>query len=383
MAVLAAALDYQHRGWATLPVRGKEPAGDLIRHTRGTAAWGSLRDRPAERDEIRRWLELDPQAGVAVILGEPSRGLVVVDVDRPELAPELPETATVRTGRGSHRYFASSAPPPSRAYPWGELRSDGSYVVAPPSLHPGGSRYAWQRPLELGLRELPGGLARLISTTCSFSFTTVCAARETGAPRDALHPAVSACLGLPDAPLGTALLCPLHRDARPSGSLWRARDGRVLWHDWHYARHGSPEWLSLPALRAALAGRPLPLRPPEHVTWRLRLAVEAGLLERYPVRLWRPGGLSQDAGRVRDGLELLYACKWLVEPGAPTAFALEFAAAWCGLERGRVRDGLAELARAGVVEPAGRHGLLRLWQPRAPPAETSPTKATDNTDERR
>lgn len=64
----------------------------------------------------------------------------------------LPETSRCRTGSGGlHVYFAY--PPewfvPSRnsLRPGIDLRGEGGYVVAPPSLHKSGQRYTWIVPL--------------------------------------------------------------------------------------------------------------------------------------------------------------------------------------------------------------------------------------------
>jgi hypothetical protein len=149
------ALRHLARGYATLPIgRGKEPARALIRATRGSARWKPLRSAPANEDEVRAWFELDPSTGIGVITGEPSGGLVVVDVDDPAAAPLLPPTATVATGRrpgAHHAYYHADGPVRSREFPWGEQRADGDYVVAPCSRHPSGSEYRWQlSPEEIG-----------------------------------------------------------------------------------------------------------------------------------------------------------------------------------------------------------------------------------------
>jgi hypothetical protein len=58
---------------------------------------------------------------------------------------ELPGTAKVATGGGGwHHYFAAPAGTRSRDLaPGVELKGEGSYVVAPPSLHASGREYVW------------------------------------------------------------------------------------------------------------------------------------------------------------------------------------------------------------------------------------------------
>jgi putative DNA primase/helicase len=96
-------------------------------------------------------------ANVAIATGA---GLVVLDHDprsggddglatlRAEHG-DLPATPTVRTGSGgTHWYFAHrGGRVGNRAglYPGIDVRADGGFVVAPPSVHRSGNRYEWMR----------------------------------------------------------------------------------------------------------------------------------------------------------------------------------------------------------------------------------------------
>lgn len=111
---------------------------------------------------MSRWWARWPDANVAVLTGAVS-GLVVIDIDRrhggdhtiEELVARhgrLPRTATVQTGDGVHLYFAH----PGRriANDSGQrlgrgldVRADGGYVLAPPSLHANGRRYLRLEPM--------------------------------------------------------------------------------------------------------------------------------------------------------------------------------------------------------------------------------------------
>ena len=58
----------------------------------------------------------------------------------------IPKTRTVVTSRGRHAWFAYPGPVPStvgRIGPGIDTRGDGGYVVAPPSIHQTGHRYAF------------------------------------------------------------------------------------------------------------------------------------------------------------------------------------------------------------------------------------------------
>jgi Bifunctional DNA primase/polymerase, N-terminal len=366
----AEALRHERRGWSTLPLRGKEPNGRLIRHTRGSGSWASFQSRRAEPDEIKRWFELDENTDVGVCTGEISGGLVVVDADDETEAPtgELPPTATVRTGNGRHYYLHADKPIRSRDFHWGELRGEGRYVVAPASRHASGRRYLWElEPEETGLAPLAetllartresAGPGAPIRSTWELRSTW-----ESAAPGPELVDRLAHALGVPEARYGRPFRCLLHDDGRPSAAFWRAsEDAQILYHDFHAGRWGGPAWLPLSRVRAHVAGRRGYLGKPELAVWRLRLAAEVGQLE--PV--------SFDAPAVPRGLEPLWAgflyllgIRWTVSPGEPAPFTRRFAAAWCGVSEWEARDGLAELQRRGLLSPAGRdpHGT-RLWLP--------------------
>jgi hypothetical protein len=157
-STLNAALGYAERGWAVLPIR----AGSKVPLT----AHG-VKEASCEAVAIREWWSRWPDACVAIACGSKSSGLVVLDCDAAEFVwalenacGPLPETFTVATGRGSHRYFVTREPIRThRIAPHLEVRGEGAYVLAPPSLHPSGARYrvindAEPAPLPDALRQL-------------------------------------------------------------------------------------------------------------------------------------------------------------------------------------------------------------------------------------
>jgi hypothetical protein len=136
----AEAAKYLPLGWQLLPVAGKVP---LI-------AW---KDAPPPDQLDHLWD--DPRAtGIAVVLGQPSGGLIVRDFDdvhsylewcddQSELATELPTARTPRPGR--HVFARCETLFRTTKLRDGELRGDGGIVVLPPSIHPNGKRYDWMR----------------------------------------------------------------------------------------------------------------------------------------------------------------------------------------------------------------------------------------------
>lgn len=164
--MLEPALDYASRGWAVFPLKpqAKEP---LTEH--------GFKDATTDEATIRRWWARWPDANIAVVTGRVS-GIVVLDVDPRHGGDEslrdlearygpLAETVTALTGGGgAHYYFAAPEGMTVRTRklaPGLDLKGDGGYVVAPPSIHPSGQPYTWEvgrSPDDLGLAPLPGWL---------------------------------------------------------------------------------------------------------------------------------------------------------------------------------------------------------------------------------
>jgi hypothetical protein len=163
---MKAALDYGRLGWSVIPIahRGKQP---LIR-------WQVFQHRRPDPTEIAEWFTHWPDANLAVVTGVVS-GLVVLDLD-PQHGGEasiaqlertkgpLAETVEARTGGGGrHFYFAHSGEILRNRVgiaPGLDLRGDGGYVVAPPSIHASGEPYRWERsPDVCRLAALPDWLS--------------------------------------------------------------------------------------------------------------------------------------------------------------------------------------------------------------------------------
>ena len=128
-------------------------------------------------------------ANIGVRTGGPSE-VFVLDVDGLEgerslsqlleIHGQLPETWQAFTGRGRHWYFkqpSKSKIPCSRSKIGVNLdiKADGGYVVAPPSLHSSGKRYEWKpghAPWESSIADAPAWLIRLIEESAKTSAGT-------------------------------------------------------------------------------------------------------------------------------------------------------------------------------------------------------------------
>jgi len=161
-----AALIYARRGWEVFPCHApaRVPGSCTCCHAdcsspgKHPRVRGGLNSATRDEDVIRRWWATWPNANVAVRTGAAS-DLVVVDIDpahggedslQSVLAAhgQLPPGRTIRTGSGGrHLYFAhpGDVVPNDVGRRLGsglDIRGDGGYVIAPPSLHVTGGRYA-------------------------------------------------------------------------------------------------------------------------------------------------------------------------------------------------------------------------------------------------
>ena len=138
-----AALDLVGKqGFSVIPLR---------RDKKPLLVWQEFQTRLPSDGELEDWfLRRWPDANLGIVTGALS-GLVVVDADGEAglawMKRHLPVTGVyVRTGRGWHGYFrhpGGTVRNRGRIAPEVDIRADGGYVVAPPSLHACGTAYAW------------------------------------------------------------------------------------------------------------------------------------------------------------------------------------------------------------------------------------------------
>lgn len=167
-ATIDIALKYSEIGWQSFPClpRDKKP---MVR-------WADL--ATCEVNMLNGWWEHEPNANVGIACGARS-GIVVLDVDADHNGYEslqvlqdkygkLPETPVSRTGSGGEHVFFKhpGVPIHNSAGKLGQgldIRGDGGYVVAPPSLHPNGKRYEWVvLPSQVELAPMPEWMIELL-----------------------------------------------------------------------------------------------------------------------------------------------------------------------------------------------------------------------------
>lgn len=168
-----AALDYLSRGWSVIALR--------VKSKRPAVRWQQYQHHPASEQDVGHWFDAWPNANVGIVTGAVS-GIVVFDVDPEhggdrslkefeEVHGPLPNTVEAVTGGGGrHIYFAYPGVSIHNRVglkPGIDLRGDGGYIVAPPSVHPSGRRYTWKsshHPNSTPLADMPSWLVNLVTS---------------------------------------------------------------------------------------------------------------------------------------------------------------------------------------------------------------------------
>lgn len=152
MNMMEQAIKYAEMGLAVFPVRqNKTP---YTPH--------GCKDAKTDIRAIKNWWKRYPDANIGIATGSISGGIVVIDIDIDEDKGvygdeslnewekehgELPETWRAITGRGGyHIYYRSddSIKNTTNLYPGVDIRGEGGYVIAPPSIHQNGNYYQWE-----------------------------------------------------------------------------------------------------------------------------------------------------------------------------------------------------------------------------------------------
>ena len=141
-------------GFSVIPLIGKKPAIE----------WKEYQKRKPTEEEIKKWFEQN-NYNIGIVTGAIS-GIIVIDLDSKEAIEfskkhKFPKTPYVKTSKGYHLYFKYQngvrnfqKRPDLKDI---DLRADGGYIVAPPSIHPDTKiKYEWKMVVgEVDYAELP------------------------------------------------------------------------------------------------------------------------------------------------------------------------------------------------------------------------------------
>jgi Bifunctional DNA primase/polymerase, N-terminal/Primase C terminal 1 (PriCT-1) len=177
-----AAIGYARRGWKVFPLHtpneamgfrcscGKQDCKAVGKHPR--VIWTQA--ATTDVNIVSTWWDKWPDANIGIATGAES-GLVVVDFDGEVGLASLrrltedhgftDEALIAETGNGFHMYFhhpGGDVLNSARTVADGvDVRGDGGYVVAPPSLHKNGHRYRWRDQTHLVVNLPPSLHAKL------------------------------------------------------------------------------------------------------------------------------------------------------------------------------------------------------------------------------
>ncbi len=143
-----AAINYARLGFRIFPLKDREKTPRI-------KSWPN--QATTDADKIAKWWSMWPDANIGLATGTKSE-VFVVDVDSKNngdvsLATlfdeygRFPITARQRTGNGEHYLFKCHSPITNRTnapMKGIDIRGDGGYIVASPSIHPNGNRYSWE-----------------------------------------------------------------------------------------------------------------------------------------------------------------------------------------------------------------------------------------------
>jgi Bifunctional DNA primase/polymerase, N-terminal/Primase C terminal 1 (PriCT-1) len=160
--VIRTALALAQKGFHIFPCRPRD---------KRPATANGLKDATTDPDIIQAWWQQQPDNNLAIATGSAS-GVFDLDIDGLDAEAALrrleaehgalPATVEAITARGRHVYFRwPQEPVRNSAGKIGthiDVRGVGGYVIAPPSIHPSGSRYCWSVDSASNIANAPGWL---------------------------------------------------------------------------------------------------------------------------------------------------------------------------------------------------------------------------------
>lgn len=135
------AMELLAAGFSVIPVaRNKKP---LIE-------WKKYQNQKPTREKVSEWWTKFPKANIGIVTGKIS-DLIVIDIDprhggTDEAFKNIKTVKAKSGGGGWHYYFKyqKGIPTGAQVQPGIDIRSDGGFIIAPPSIHSSGQKYMWE-----------------------------------------------------------------------------------------------------------------------------------------------------------------------------------------------------------------------------------------------
>ena len=148
---------YLEHGYSVIPVKKS--------NKRPFIKWAEFQKRLPTHEEIKEWWSKWPDANLALITGEIS-GIMVVDCDSKEhldrVAEFIPDSLVFPIAKtlkefGYHYYFKYRQGLTSDSDVGGisDVKTDGGYIIAPPSKNESGKSYHWLKGLKISDVDIP------------------------------------------------------------------------------------------------------------------------------------------------------------------------------------------------------------------------------------
>lgn len=152
-SMYSAAVEYIKMGLAVFP---------LEEHGKRPITRNGCKDATLDAAKVKAWWQDHPNANIGIATGKRSGGIFVIDLDIDEDKGidgyhtledwqrehgAFPDSWISITGRGGyHLYFKTDQEVRNRAgiIDGVDVRGEGGYIVAPPSIHSNGNRYEWE-----------------------------------------------------------------------------------------------------------------------------------------------------------------------------------------------------------------------------------------------
>lgn len=143
----------KYQGWdlSIIPIAYKTKTASV--------PWREYQKHRPEVGELAEWFWDNEPKNIGIVCGKVSGNLTVLDFDKEDKWAEwlkswgedrrgsiYEATPVAKTGRGYQVYFRTRYPTPKARLDGIDIQGEGSYVVAPPSIHPSGKEYQFINP---------------------------------------------------------------------------------------------------------------------------------------------------------------------------------------------------------------------------------------------